>query len=80
MKFLEKLKSRKFLAALAGAAVGVAILLGADGTDIKAIAGAVVSVSSLVTYILVEGKVDAAALGKTVKDITDAVRETADDD
>ena len=55
--FLKKLTSRKFLAALAGVATGV------DETTISTVAGAVTTVASVVSYIMSEGMVDAAAVG-----------------
>lgn len=57
----EKLCSRKFLAAVAGIVAGLAIVFGLDSDTITNVAGAVVSVASLVAYIITEGRVDAAA-------------------
>ena len=39
--FLKKLTSRKFLAALAGVATGLAMVFGVDETTISTVAGAV---------------------------------------
>ena len=61
--FLKKLTSRKFLAALAGVATGLAMVFGVDETSISTVAGAVTTVASVVSYILSEGMVDAAAVG-----------------
>ena len=61
--FLKKLTSRKFLAALAGVATGLAMVFGVDGTTISTVAGAVTTVASVVSYIMSEGMVDAAAVG-----------------
>ena len=61
--FLKKLTSRKFLAALAGVATGLAMVLGVDETTISTVAGAVTTVASVVSYIMSEGMVDAAAVG-----------------
>ena len=61
--FLKKLTSRKFLAALAGVATGLAMVFGVDETTISTVAGAVTTVASVVSYILSEGMVDAAAVG-----------------
>ena len=61
--FLKKLTSRKFLAALAGVATGLAMVFGVDETTISTIAGAVTTVASVVSYIMSEGMVDAAAVG-----------------
>ena len=61
--FLKKLTSRKFLAALAGVATGLAMVFGVDEEAISTVAGAVTTVASVVSYILSEGMVDAAAVG-----------------
>ena len=61
--FLKKLTSRKFLAALAGVATGLAMVFGVDETTINTVAGAVTTVASVVSYIMSEGMVDAAAVG-----------------
>ena len=61
--FLKKLTSRKFLAALAGWATGLAMVFGVDETTISTVAGAVTTVASVVSYIMSEGMVDAAAVG-----------------
>ena len=61
--FLKKLTSRKFLAALAGVTTGLAMVFGVDETTISTVAGAVTTVASVVSYIMSEGMVDAAAVG-----------------
>ena len=61
--FLKKLTSRKFLAALAGVATGLAMVFGVDETTISTVAGAVTTVASVVSYIMSEGMVAAAAVG-----------------
>ena len=61
--FLKKLTSRKFLAALAGVATGLAMVFGVDETTISTVAGAVTTDASVVSYIMSEGMVDAAAVG-----------------
>ena len=75
--FLKKLTSRKFLAALAGVATGLAMVFGVDETTISTVAGAVTTVASVVSYIMSEGMVDAAAVGagKRTPEIT--VRDEA---
>lgn len=60
--FWKKLTSRKFLAALAGVATGLAMVFGVDETTISTVAGAVTTVASVVSYIMSEGMVDAAAV------------------
>lgn len=62
--FFKKFLSRKFLIALVGTIVGLAISLGADASEIQQIAGAVVSAISAVGYIFGEAMVDTAAVKK----------------
>ena len=61
--FIRKITSRKFLAALAGVATGLAMVFGVDETAISTVAGAVTTVACVVSYIMSEGMVDAAAVG-----------------
>ena len=61
--FVRKITSRKFLAALAGVATGLAMVFGVDEAAISTVAGAVTTVASVVSYIMSEGMVDAAAVG-----------------
>ena len=61
----HKLKSRKFWACVAGLLLGVATLFGLEPDTVTTVAGAVTAVVSLVSYIITEGKVDAAATHKT---------------
>ena len=60
MDWKRKLSSRKLWAAVAGVVTGLAMVFGLDQDTISTVAGAVVSAASVVTYILTEGKVDAA--------------------
>ena len=71
---LRKLSSRKLWMAIAGVATGVAMALGAETTDISSVAGAVTALLSVVTYIVVEGKVDAEG----VKNAIEATQEAVD--
>lgn len=85
----KKLTSRKLWLALAGVAVGIAITLGADTKDIETIAQATTSIvqsilgvaaviTSVITYIHTEGKIDAESIGKTLDVISDAVDTIGD--
>ena len=70
MKFsFKKFLSRKFLIAIVGMIVGLAVSLGADASEIQQIAGAVVSAVSAMSYIFGEAMVDSAAV--TVKEDED---------
>lgn len=72
-EILYKLKSRKLWLAIAGVATGIAISFGVDVSDIKAVAGAVTTIVSVVTYIVVEGRVDAEAVKQAIIGIESAV-------
>lgn len=69
----KKLMSRKLWMAIAGVATGIAMALGAEATDISTVAGAVTALISAVTYIIVEGKVDAESVKNTIIEVQDAV-------
>lgn len=74
----RKLSSRKLWAAAAGIVTGLAMVFGLDEGTISSVAGAVVSVASVVTYIITEGKVDSESVKKAVEDVqgaTGAVRD-----
>jgi len=58
----RKLGSRKLWAAAAGIVTGLAMAFGLDENTISTVAGAVVSVVSVVSYIMAEGKVDAESV------------------
>lgn len=70
---LRKLTSRKLWIAIAGIATGIATVLGADGSDLQAVAGAVASIISAVTYIYVEGKIDAESVKNAVESTQNAI-------
>ena len=70
--FWQKITSRKFLACLIGVVVGLATAFGLDESIITTVSGAVVTLVSLVTYIITEGKVDAAAVKQAVEQIQEA--------
>lgn len=63
---MQKLTSRKLWMAIAGVVTGIALALGADGAEISTVAGAVTVLISTVTYIIVEGKVDAESVKNTI--------------
>ena len=76
-KFLGKLKSRKFLTCISGVVMGVCMVFGLDEGTVNTIAGAVVAASSVVSYICVEGKIDANA-ASGIKDTVDNVKDAFD--
>lgn len=69
----RKLSSRKLWAAVAGIATGLAMVFGLDQGTISNVAGAVVSLASVVAYIVTEGKVDAESVKNAVDSVQDAV-------
>ena len=68
----RKLSSRKLWAAVAGIVTGLAMVFGLDENTISTVAGAVVSVASVVAYIMAEGKVDAEGVKNAVDSVQDA--------
>lgn len=70
---VRKLSSRKLWAAVAGVVTGLAMVFGLDETVISTVAGAVVSVMSVVTYIITEGKIDAEGVKNAIEDIQDGI-------
>ena len=68
----RKLSSRKLWAAVAGIVTGLAMVFGLDEGAISSVAGAVVSVASVIAYIITEGKVDTEGVKKSVEDIQKA--------
>lgn len=61
-EIMRKLTSRKLWLAIAGVAVGIATILGVDGSEIADVTGTVTALASVITYIITEGKIDAAAV------------------
>lgn len=66
---IQKLCSRKLWMAIAGIVTGIAIIFGVDTTEINVISGAVLSVVSVVTYIVTEGKIDAEGVKNAIIDV-----------
>ena len=58
-QFIGKLKSRKFIAAILGIAMGGAMIFGVDLNVAGQVAGAIMATFSAVSYIFTEGKIDA---------------------
>lgn len=61
----RKLSSRKLWAALAGIVAGLAMIFKLDESTISNVAGAVVSLASIVAYIITEGQVDTESVKST---------------
>ena len=75
----RKFSSRKLWAAAAGIAVGLAMVFGLDEGVISNVSGAVVSVASVVAYIITEGRVDAESVKQAVGDVQEAVEAVQDE-
>ena len=73
MEILKKLKSRKLWAAVGGVLIGVLMIFGIDPSAIETVSGAVVAVVSVVSYIIAEGKIDAAAVGQAAQKVQNAI-------
>ena len=66
-EFLRKLSSRKLWTCLLGIASGIAIAFGVDQETVGVVGGAVVAFGSTASYIITEGRIDAAAVGSTAQ-------------
>jgi len=69
----NKLSSRKLWVAIAGFVMGISMVFGLDENTISSIAGAVVSIISVATYIYTEGRIDAAAVSEIAVDIENII-------
>lgn len=78
--FLRKLTSRKLWMAIAGIATGIAMVLGVEANDVATVAGAVTAIVSVVTYIAVEGKIDAEGVKDTIVEIQDVTELFKDEE
>ncbi len=61
-EFLNKFRSRKFLAALSGVIIGAAMIFGISEDTLITVAGAITSVASIISYIIAESRVDAVGV------------------
>ena len=77
--FKDKLSSRKLWTAIAGVVTGIAMYFGADMGAAGDIAGAAVIIASVVSYIIAEGKIDAADVAQTARAIA-VIAEALDDE
>lgn len=71
--FIKKLSSRKFLTCVAGVVLGICITFGLDEGTVSTIAGAVTAIASVISYIIAEGKIDAAAVGEAADKVTEVI-------
>ena len=60
----QKLTSRKFWAAVTGFVTTLLIIFGVDDLTIEQVIALIAAIASLIAYIIGEGLVDAARIGK----------------
>ena len=65
--------NKTIITMLLGVLSGIAIVFGIDMGEVSTIAGAVVSVISVVGYLIAEGKIDVERIRNTAVDIGDAL-------
>lgn len=65
---------KKLITMILGIVSGLAIAFGLDQTEISAIAGAVVAVGSVISYMVAEGRIDV----ERIKTAADAVNDALD--
>ena len=75
---LQKLMSRKFWVAVAGIVSGLVMIFDYAETDAETIAGAVLTIGSAVAYMVAEGVIDAANVGKILVGAETIVDEIKD--
>lgn len=63
---------KKILTAIIGVISGLAIIFGVDQGDVSTISGAVVSLFSIVSYLVAEGKIDVERIRGTAEEINNA--------
>ena len=67
---MKKFTSRKFLTAVAGLVTGICLIISGDVTE-----GAVMVITSITTYLVAEGIIDAKSIGKVTNTVTTIVEE-----
>ena len=80
MDIKRKLTSRKLWAAVAGVVAGLSVIFGLDQNVITTVSGAVVSVFSVVAYIITEGQIDKESISNAAGQVQDAVDILTDSD
>lgn len=76
----QKLSSRKLWTMIVGVVTGIAMYFGADMGAASDIAGAAVIIASVVSYIIAEGKIDAANVAQTAHAIAVIAEALADEE
>lgn len=78
-EFIKKLGSRKLLTAIGGMVSGLLILFGVDAGVAGVVAGSSVIVISVITYIIVEGKLDAQAIIEALNKTKDVIEDISEE-
>ena len=73
--FIVKLSSRKLWTAIVGIATGLGIVFGVDQGTVSTLSGAVIAALSVVSYIVTEGKIDAASVADAIKKTQEAIED-----
>lgn len=76
MDLFRKLTSRKLWMAIAGVATGIATIVGVEGSEISTVAGSVMALASVITYIITEGKIDAESAKWFVEEVEEETEDT----
>ncbi|MBQ9741981.1 MAG: hypothetical protein IJV91_13705 [Kiritimatiellae bacterium] len=71
---------KKILTMILGVVSGLLIAFGLDWSEVSVVAGAVVSVGSAVSYLLVEGKIDVERIKHAADAVNDVIEYMGDDD
>ena len=74
----KKLTSRKLWLAIAGLVVGILAMFGVDANTTQQISGVIMSLGSVVAYIVGEGLVDAASVSASSSENSAAASDTKD--
>lgn len=72
---LSKLLSRKFWLSVAGVTTGIAMILGVTESEISTVAGAILALGSVASYIMVEGQIDLNRLKNAAEKYIDGGKE-----
>ena len=65
--FIRKFTSRKFWLAAAGVTCGIAMIFGVTESEIATVSGTVMAMASVISYIVVEGKLDLDRIRKAAE-------------
>ena len=76
----KKLTSRKFLLALIATIAGVVGMCGGSDNVVEAVTTAMTALIPTIIYIITEGRIDAAAVGKIADAVGDIAEGVAKDD